>query len=157
MEWGPRALGNRSILARATERGINERLNKRLGRTEYMPFAPSIKGYRAAGYLQDWKIDHLGAKYMTITYDVVPAMIPEVPGVVHIDGTTRPHAVFEEDNPSFHKILREYEKLSGIPLIINTSFNMHEEPIVCTPQDALRAFDEGACDVLAIGNYLVTK
>jgi carbamoyltransferase len=73
----------------------------------------------------------------------------------HVDGTARPQVVFEENNPSYYKIIKEYYKLSGIPSIINTSFNMHEEPIVCTPDDAIRSFNQGCLDYLAIENWLV--
>jgi carbamoyltransferase len=73
---------------------------------------------------------------------------------VHLDGTARPQLVRHEDNPSFYRIIKEYERLTGIPSIINTSFNMHEEPIVCTPADAVRAFKLGHLDYLAIGNYI---
>jgi len=75
--------------------------------------------------------------------------------VVHIDGTARPQVVDEDDNPRYYQIVNEYRKMTGIPSLINTSFNMHEEPIVCTPHDALRAFQEGSLDYLAIENFLV--
>ena len=76
-------------------------------------------------------------------------------GVVHIDGTARPQLVCLEDNASYYRIIDEFRKLTGIPTVINTSFNMHEEPIVCTPQDAIRAFRQGRLDYLAIGDFLV--
>jgi carbamoyltransferase len=82
-------------------------------------------------------------------------MKKQSPGVVHIDGTARPQIVKKTDNPSFYKIIREYHKITGIPSIINTSFNMHEEPIVMNPKDAVRAYKESTLDYLAIGNYLV--
>ncbi len=76
------------------------------------------------------------------------------PGVVHVDGVARPQLLSNEDNPSFYKIIDEYRKLAGIPSIINTSFNIHKEPIVCSPADAVRAFKIGHLDYLVIGNYM---
>jgi carbamoyltransferase len=97
----------------------------------------------------------LPAKFMTITTDCTGKMAEHCPAVVHIDGTARPQVVDEEDNPRYYQIVDEYRKMTGIPSLINTSFNMHEEPIVCTPHDALRAFREGSLDYLAIENFLV--
>ena len=77
------------------------------------------------------------------------------PAVVHVDGTARPQLIAEEDNPSYYKILKEYHRLTGIPSLINTSFNLHEEPIVCSPVDALFAFRKARLDYLAIGKYLL--
>ncbi len=82
-------------------------------------------------------------------------MKSDSPAAVHVDGTARPQLVTHESNPSFHRIISEYYQLSGIPSVINTSFNMHEEPIVCTPDDAIRAFLQGNLDYLAIGPFLV--
>jgi len=92
---------------------------------------------------------------MTITFNVTPWFAKNCPAVTHIDGTARPQLVSKEANPSYYKIIKEYEKISGIPAIVNTSYNMHEEPIVCTPDDAIRSFKDGNLDYLAIGNYLV--
>jgi carbamoyltransferase len=77
------------------------------------------------------------------------------PAVVHVDGTARPQLINETTNPSYYRILQEYRKITGLPSIINTSFNMHEEPIVCSPADAIRAFREGEIDYLAMGNFLL--
>ncbi len=155
MEWGPRALGNRSILVRAIDSDINKWLNKRLHRTEFMPFAPSILAEYAGEYFNSYCDDHIAARFMTVTYDCNPQKIHLCPAVVHIDDTARPQVVFKEDNPSYHRLISEYYKLSGLPLIVNTSFNIHEEPIVCSPSDALRSFASGAVDVLAMGRFLV--
>jgi carbamoyltransferase len=155
MEWGPRALGNRTILAAATEAGINQTLNKRLKRTEFMPFAPIIMEEFAPEYFKNYSKGALAARFMTITYDVIEDKRGRIPAVVHVDGTARPQTVSNYDNPSLYKALSEYNKLTGIPVLINTSFNMHEEPIVCTPEDAIRAYLEGAVDNLAMENYWV--
>lgn len=155
LEWGPRALGNRSILIRPTDKSINDTMNKRLNRTEFMPFAPSVLDYRAKDYFVGYDDRHIAAEFMTITYDVFPEKIAEIEAVVHVDGTARPQVVREDTNASYHKILREYERHSGIGCVVNTSFNIHEEPIVATPEDALRALRMGSVDVLAIGGFLV--
>ncbi len=155
MEYGPRALGNRSILYRATEPEVNQWLNQRLGRTEFMPFAPATL-YEERHRCYD-RIDgaELSAQFMTITFDCTEFMKRHCPAAVHIDDTARPQLVRPETNPSFYRILHVYYQLSGIPSLINTSFNMHEEPIVNSPEDAVRAFLQGRLDYLAIGNFLV--
>ncbi|MBI1737079.1 MAG: carbamoyl transferase [Candidatus Rokubacteria bacterium] len=156
MEYGPRALGNRSILAHTTDRSINDWLNKRLRRTEFMPFAPSVLGPYAAELFDryDRGVAAYADNFMTITYHVRPAWRERLQAATHVDGTARPQVVWREANPSYYRIIEEYHRLSGIPAVINTSFNMHEEPIVATPADAIRAFQQGALDYLAIGAFL---
>jgi carbamoyltransferase len=97
------------------------------------------------------------ARFMTITFDCTDEMQAQSPGVVHVDGTARPQLIDADTAPDFNQILRAYYERTGIPSLINTSFNMHEEPIVCTPQDALRSFQQGHLDYLAIGNWLVSN
>ncbi len=157
LEWGPRALGNRSIIARPTDKTINDTLNQRLRRTEFMPFAPSMLDEDAPEFLLDYSPDHLAAKYMTATYNVRPSKIEQIQAAVHVDGTARPQVVFREDNVSFYEIIKAYKKYSGFGVVINTSFNMHEEPIVNSPEDAIRAFLSGAVDVLSLGPFLIEK
>jgi carbamoyltransferase len=155
MEYGPRALGNRSILYHAMEPSVNQWLNQRLGRTEFMPFAPAtLMEHRQECYLNVDGCEH-AALFMTLTFDCTAKMKQTSPAAVHVDGTARPQLVTAESNPSFYRILKEYHTLTGIPSVINTSFNMHEEPIVCTPADAIRAFLQGNLDYLAIGSHLV--
>ena len=157
MEYGPRALGNRSILYHGREPEVNQWLNQRLGRTEFMPFAPvtmwekrheNYRGLAGAEYT---------AQFMTITFDCTDLMKQSCPAAVHVDGTARPQLIKRELNPGYYDILAEYHKLSGLSSLINTSFNMHEEPIVRTPEDAIRAFLDGRLDVLAIGGFLVEQ
>lgn len=155
MEYGPRALGNRSILYHAKEPAVNQWLNQRLGRTEFMPFAPATLFDERHACYKNVDGAEYAAQFMTITFDCTERMKRESPAAVHVDGTARPQLVTERANPSFHRILTEYHRLSGIPCVINTSFNMHEEPIVCTPDDAVRAFLQGNLDYLAIGTLLV--
>jgi carbamoyltransferase len=155
MEYGPRALGHRSILYHAKEPAVNQWLNQRLGRTEFMPFAPAtLYEHRAANYLHVDGAEY-AAQFMTITFDCTESMRRDCPAAVHVDGTARPQLVSEQGSPGFHRILTEYYRLTGVPSVINTSFNMHEEPIVCTPDDAIRAFLQGNLDYLAIGDFLV--
>jgi len=155
MELGPRALGNRSILYQATDPKVNKWLNDRLKRTEFMPFAPVTLEEHAERCYKNFKAAAYAAKFMVITFDCTDFMKEKSPATVHIDGTARPQVINAKDNPSYYKILNEYHKLTGIPTLVNTSFNMHEEPIVCSPQDAVRSFLQGHLDYLAIGNYLV--
>jgi len=155
MEYGPRALGNRSILYPAQDPAVNQWLNERLGRTEFMPFAPATLYEDRDLCFDRTEGAEFTAQFMTITFDCTPWMRQHCPAAVHVDGTARPQLVTEASNPSFYRILREYKALTGIPSIINTSFNMHEEPIVCTPQDAVRAFVKGRLDCLAIGDFIV--
>jgi carbamoyltransferase len=154
MEYGPRALGNRSILYRPDEPEVNDWLNKRLKRTEFMPFAPSTLAEEAhKSYVNlDGAADT--ARFMTITFDCSDEMKRLCPGVVHIDGTARPQLVSEKDNESYYKIIRAFHRRTGLTSIVNTSFNIHEEPIVCTPADAIRAFKIGHLDVLAMGSFI---
>ncbi len=155
MEYGPRALGNRSILYQPADRSVNDWLNERLRRTEFMPFAPSTLWEHASQHYLNWEHAAESARFMTVTYDCTDWMKKTCPGVVHIDGTARPQLVRREDNPSYWKLIDEFRKLTGVATVINTSFNMHEEPIVCSPEDAVRAFCLGHLDYLAIGDYLV--
>ncbi|MCI0464949.1 MAG: hypothetical protein L0Z62_49135 [Gemmataceae bacterium] len=155
MEYGPRALGNRSILYPARDPEVNQWLNHQLGRTEFMPFAPAALASEAHRLFKDLSGCEKTAEFMTITFNCTAEMVRLCPAAVHIDGTARPQLVSPTTNPSFHRILRRYFELTGIPALINTSFNMHEEPIVCTPGDAIRAFLLGNIDYLAIGSFLV--
>jgi carbamoyltransferase len=155
MEYGPRALGNRSILYQPADPQVNEWLNDRLKRTEFMPFAPSTTIEHADRFYNNIGGAKDSARFMTITFDCTDFMKKTCPGVVHVDGTARPQLVNREDNPSYYKIIEEFGKITGIPTIINTSFNMHEEPIVRSPVDAIRAFQLGHLDYLAVGEFLV--
>ena len=157
MEYGPRALGHRSILYQTTDPSINDWLNAHLLRTEFMPFAPATLREYADECFDGLDGARDSARYMTITFNCTEKMRAQSPGVVHVDGTARPQVLDPETAPDFYKIAVAYHRLTGIPSLINTSFNMHGEPIVCTPDDALRSFNEGKLDYLAIGNYLVVN
>jgi len=155
MEFGPRALGNRSILYPAVDPAVNKWLNDRLSRTEFMPFAPVSLAEAADDLYENLDPIRYTAEFMTVTTNCTDRMRKESPAAVHVDGTARPQLVRAESNPSLHRILSEYQARSGIPTLINTSYNMHEEPIVCSPEDAIRAFKDGKLEVLAMGNFLV--
>lgn len=157
LEYGPRALGNRSILYQTTDKTVNDWLNKKLKRNEFMPFAPvTLEEYAQECYIDIEKIKY-NTKFMTISVDCTEWMKKTSPAVVHIDGTARPQIINEEDNPAYYEILRRYHKLTRIPSLINTSFNMHEEPIVNNPSDAIRAFKAAELDYLIMDNYLVER
>jgi carbamoyltransferase len=155
MEFGPRALCNRSILYHCADASVNEWLNKRLDRTEFMPFAPATLESDMHECYEGLSGAEHTAEFMTITSDCTEKFKRECGAAVHVDGTARPQIVREATNPSMHKILTEYKQRTGVGTTVNTSFNMHEEPIVCTPEDAVRSFVRGHLDYLAIGNYIV--
>jgi carbamoyltransferase len=154
MEYGPRALGNRSILYRPDDPSVNDWLNHRLARTEFMPFAPSTLAEHADYCFERVQGARNTARFMTITFDCTREMREQAPGVVHVDGTARPQLVAAADNPSYHRLIAEFMRLTGLPTVVNTSFNIHEEPIVCSPEDAVRAFLKGHLDLLALGPFL---
>jgi len=155
MEYGPRALCNRTIMAPTQQSDVNKWLNKRLNRTEFMPFAPATLDYMADKmYLNMDKIRYT-AEFMTITTDCTDEMKKNSAAAVHVDGTARPQIVTAQSNPTMYKILEHYYKLTGVPSLVNTSFNMHEEPIICNPYDAVKTFNDGRLDYLSIGNYIL--
>jgi carbamoyltransferase len=156
MEYGPRALGNRSILYPATKPEVNAWLNRQLRRTEFMPFAPVVRVEDAPAFFVgfDERTAHT-AEFMTITYNVTERCRREAPAIVHVDGTARPQVLRRSTNPAYYAIVDAYHQRTGLSVLVNTSFNMHEEPIVCTPADAVEAFFQSALDVLAIGPFLV--
>ena len=155
MEFGPRALGNRSILYQATDSSVNNWLNKYLNRNEFMPFAPMTLIDDVNEYYENINGGKLAAKYMTMTFDCTQRMVDEAPATVHVDRTARPQFITEEDYPEMYEILSEYKKITGLSNIINTSFNMHEEPIVSSELDAINSFCKSGIKWMALGNYLV--
>ncbi len=155
MEFGPRALGNRSILVNTCDKLVNNWLNKKLQRTEFMPFAPiTLKKYGNKTY-NNLNKKSMATNFMTVTTQCTKKTIKSSPAAVHIDNTARPQIITKKINRKIHKILQEYVKISKIPSLINTSFNVHEEPIVCNPSDAIRAFKTSKLDYLYIGDYIV--
>ncbi|MEW6602956.1 MAG: carbamoyltransferase C-terminal domain-containing protein, partial [Nitrospirota bacterium] len=157
MEHGPRALCHRSILYHCNDKSVNSWLNDRMQRTEFMPFAPVTAVELAEKCYKRWRPDHIASYYMTITYDCYEEMIKNCPAAVHIDGTARPQVVSETSEPTIHKLLMKWYQETGGLSLINTSFNKHEEPIVCSPYDAVQALRENMVDVLIIGSFEVLK
>jgi carbamoyltransferase len=155
MEFGPRALGNRSILYHCGDHSVNQWLNHQLRRTEFMPFAPICIYEDADEYFLLDEGEKRPSEFMTIVVKCTDRMTEECPAAVHVDGTARPQLVRRETNPEMYEILTAYKKLTGISCLINTSFNMHEEPIVRAPAEALKAFKESQLDALILGPFLV--
>lgn len=151
MEVGPRALGNRSILADARKAIMKAKINSRIKfRESFRPFAPSVLAeYKDKVF--DTKIE---SPYMMFT---VPVKTDALPAITHVDGTARIQTVTKADNPLYHRLLSAYYRLTGCPAILNTSFNVMGEPIVCSPADALATFKNSGLDYLIIGNYIVSK
>lgn len=157
-EYGPRALGDRSILYNGRDKNVNIWLNKKLDRTEFMPFAPSLLSEDAGLYFECVEDTFAQpADFMTKTFNCKEKMKVDCPAAVHVDNTARPQFVRKETNPSYHKLISEYKRLSGSSVIVNTSFNVHEEPIVNSPRDAVRSFLFTRLDALAIGDFLILK
>lgn len=148
MEFGPRALCKRSIIYHARDVLCNDWLNQRMDRTEFMPFAPVVAENLADRCFYGWNKDHMAARFMTVTYDCTVEMKNLCPAVVHVDNTARPQIVRKEDDLFMYELLNYWFAKTGQLCLINTSFNKHEEPIVCTPKDALKALDENIIDTL---------
>jgi carbamoyltransferase len=146
MEYGPRALGARSILANPSRRETHDLLNERLARSEFMPFAPVITAERAAEVFDVNSVNAYACRFMTITCNVKPQWRERIAAVVHVDGSARPQIIERDTNPLYHDILTEFERASGLPVLVNTSFNVHEEPIVNTPSECRKALADGRID-----------
>lgn len=157
MEFGPRALCNRSIIYHCNDTTVNDWLNERMDRTEFMPFAPVTLEELAPKCYKGWKKSHVASRYMTVTYDCYDEMAENCPATVHIDGTARPQVVNEFNNPKMYKFLKAYYEKTGGLSLINTSFNRHEEPIVNRPEEAVEALSQGMVDLLVIGNFIARK
>lgn len=157
MEFGPRALGHRSILYHPSDRTVNNWLNARMKRTEFMPFAPIVPIEVAERCFKGWRPDHVAATFMTITYECTDWFAELCPAVTHVDRTARPQIVSKELDPVVHAILTEFYEQTGIPSLINTSFNNHEDPIVHKPEDAIEVLLSGSVDALAIGCFIVER
>ncbi len=155
MEYGPRALGNRTLLYQTTDASVNDWLNKRLNRSEFMPFAPIMRKEDIGDYFSGQEKCEQALQYMTVTLQANDRCKREAPAIVHVDGTARPQTVTETSNPFIYEVLTKYHEKSGLRILINTSFNMHEEPIVCSEHDAVRAFLLGNIDVLVLGSFIV--
>jgi carbamoyltransferase len=157
MEYGPRALGNRTVMAACQDKSINQWLNQKFQRTEFMPFAPVIIEEQAYAYFPDWQKDHVAARFMTLTYNASELAQKNIPAAIHVDNTARPQVIRREDNPDYYDIIHDYYQLTGVASVINTSFNMHEEPIVRTAEEAILAFQQAELDALVLGCFLIER
>ena len=152
-EWGPRALGNRSIVADPRRPEMKEILNRRIKHREiFRPFAPSILAEKTG----EWFEKSHPSPFMTLAYSVRRERRDKIPAPTHVDGTGRLQTVTEDANPRYHALIREFERQTGVPVVLNTSFN-DNEPIVCRPEEALDCFLRTQMDALAVGNYLITR
>lgn len=154
MEWGPRALGNRSILGNPASRGVADRINAQIKyRERWRPFCPSMLDTVAPEILQT----RHPSPYMTFTFDVAGGWKSRIPEVVHEDGTARAQVVTAQSNPLYYELLRKFEARTGLGVLLNTSLNRRGEPMVCSPEDALNMFYGSDLENLALGDFLVRK
>jgi len=154
MEFGPRALGSRSILGNPTLPDMQKNMNMKIKfRESFRPFAPAILDEYAAEYFQ---IDQ-ESPYMLFTSQVMPEHKENLPAIIHVDGSARVQTVSKEMNPLLYKIISAFNDKTGCPLLINTSFNVRGEPIVCTPQEAYRCFMKTNMDILILGDFILRK
>lgn len=157
MEYGPRALGSRSILFHAQDPSCNDWLNKRMNRTEFMPFGPVTTEKLAKFCFKNYNKNDLCTPFMTKTFNCTSTFKKTHPAVVHLDGTSRPQVIFRKENPNYYDLITDYHKKTGQFALINTSFNAHEEPIVFSPKDAVLGLLNKMIDILYIGSYRVAK
>jgi carbamoyltransferase len=154
MEFGPRALGSRSILADPRDPEMNAKVNNAVKFREWWrPFAPSLKKEAAPDFLEG----ATDSPFMILTAQVRPEKRSVIPAVTHVDGSARPQTVERDTNPLYWRLIDEFEKRTGVPVVLNTSFNLRGEAIVHTPTDALRTFFSSGMDALVIGSFLVEK
>jgi carbamoyltransferase len=152
-EWGPRALGNRSIVADPRRQEMKEILNQRIKHREiFRPFAPSI----LAESTGEWFEKSHPSPFMTLAYPVRPEKRDKIPAPTHVDGTGRLQTVTREANPRYWNLIKAFERLTGVPVVLNTSFN-DNEPIVCRPAEALDCFQRTQMDALVLGDFLITR
>ena len=154
MEFGPRALGNRSILADPRRSEMKDILNKKVKHREgFRPFAPSVLIEHCAEYFDSGK----SSPFMLMVYNVLADKRAVVPAITHVDGTGRVQTVDKYAHPRYRKLIEEFNKLTGIPMVLNTSFNTKGEPMNNSPEDAIKTFLNSEMDVLIIGDYYVEK
>ena len=153
MEFGPRALGARSMVASPRDPAMKDRLNAIKDREEFRPVAPAVLAERAGDYFQDAAPD----PFMLFVRDVRPGRAGEIASARHVDGSARVQTVSQDQSPEFHRLISEHERLTGIPVVVNTSLNSLGRPIVCSPQDAIECYCTSPLDALAIGPFLLQK
>jgi carbamoyltransferase len=158
-EWGPRALGHRSILADPGNPGMKDIVNTKIKfREPYRPFAPSVLAQCAENYfdLPD-ATRHYPARYMLYVVPVKESKQSALPAITHVDGTGRLQTVFKEQSPRYYSLIERFGQATGVPVLLNTSFNLKGEPIVTTPANAFHTFSASEMDTLVLGNFVVDK
>jgi carbamoyltransferase len=154
MEFGPRALGNRSILANPKFRENTDRVNEAVKfRESWRPFAPSVLHEKAGDYFDDF----YDSPYMILSFWASKARAHEIPAVVHVDGSGRVQSVKRDVNSLYHQLISDFCSLTSVPMVLNTSFNLKGDPIVCSPKDAIQTFYTSGLDDLVIGDFAVSK
>lgn len=157
MEFGPRALGARSVMASPHDNDINRSLNERMERSEFMPFAPFVRDVDADEVFHLPESFHYAARFMTITCQVKDEWRDRIPAVIHVDGTARPQVIFREDNELYYDILSAFKAATGLPVLINTSFNVHEEPIINSPAECAKALLDNRVDGVVTAKALYRR
>ena len=154
MEFGPRALGGRSILANPSFPGIKDKINKEVKHREpWRPFAPSVLKEYAAQYFENYH----SSPFMLLTFQTKAEKIKDIQAAVHVDGTARVQEVSKKTNSKYYELISEFQKISGIPVLLNTSFNDRGEPICLSPKDALKTFYSTGIDALVLGDFILEK
>jgi carbamoyltransferase len=153
MEFGPRALGSRSILASPIDPQMQSRLNEVKDREDFRPVAPVVLEEDAA----EWFNDAQKSPFMLFVYDVNDDKADQIPAVKHIDGTARIQTISEQQHPEYYKLIKAFKDITGVPVLVNTSFNTLGKPIVCSPRDAVECFWSSPFDALIIGSFLIEK
>ncbi|MCA1666135.1 MAG: carbamoyltransferase, partial [Thermomicrobia bacterium] len=153
MEFGPRALGGRSILASPLHAAMQQRLNEIKDREDFRPVAPVVLEEEAA----NWFVGADVSPFMLFVYDVQPEKADRIPAVRHVDGTARIQTINHSQNPAYYDLLKAFQARTGVPVLVNTSFNTRGEPVVCTPRDAIECFWTSPLDALVIGPFLLEK
>ncbi|MGC1563611.1 MAG: carbamoyltransferase C-terminal domain-containing protein [Bradyrhizobium sp.] len=153
MEWGPRALGNRSILSDPRRADMKDILNLKIKRREsFRPFAPSVLREKVA----DWFVRDDDVPFMLQVIAIRPERRGQIPAVTHVDGTGRLQTVDQAGNSRYHALIEAFFRLTGVPMVLNTSFN-ENEPVVCRPEEALDCFLRTKMDLLILGNHVVSR
>ena len=158
-EWGPRALGSRSILADPRNPAMKDIVNTKIKfREPYRPFAPSVLAECAETYFElPNAMHHYPARYMLYVVPVRPSKQSSLPAITHVDGTGRLQTVFRDASPRYYQLIERFGQATGMPALLNTSFNLKGEPIVNTPANAFNTFSKSEMDMLVMGNFIVEK
>jgi carbamoyltransferase len=158
-EWGPRALGNRSILADPRNPAMKDIVNAKIKfREPYRPFAPSVVAECATKYFElDQASPQYPSRYMLYVTPVRTEHRTALPAITHVDGTARVQVVLREHNPLYYDLIERFGRATGVPVLLNTSFNLRGEPIVNTPENAFSTFSRSEMDCLVLGNFLIEK